>query len=95
MFYFIQYENGCLAASDLFHMFTQLIKGTVMQTEKALLNDRLRSLLNDMHMCPTCSTCPRAFRALHAQVPYVQNPRLRQIESEYKMDLSQRTEFCQ
>ena len=26
VFYPIQYKNGCLAASDPFHMFTQLIK---------------------------------------------------------------------
>ena len=26
LFYSIQYENSCLAASDLFHMFTQSIK---------------------------------------------------------------------
>ena len=26
VFHSIQYKNGCLAASDLFHMFTQLIK---------------------------------------------------------------------
>ena len=26
MFYSIQYKDGCLAASDLFHMFTQSIK---------------------------------------------------------------------
>ena len=27
LFYSIRYKNGCLAASDLFHMFTQSIKG--------------------------------------------------------------------
>ena len=26
VFYSIQYKNGCLASSDPFHMFTQLIK---------------------------------------------------------------------
>ena len=26
MFHSVQYRNGCLAASDLFHMFTQSIK---------------------------------------------------------------------
>ena len=26
LFYSIQYKNGCLAASELFHMFTQSIK---------------------------------------------------------------------
>ena len=26
LFYSIQYKNGCLATSDLFHMFTQSIK---------------------------------------------------------------------
>ena len=30
VFYSIQYRNGWLAASDLFHMFTQSIKGTLM-----------------------------------------------------------------
>ena len=26
VYYSVQYKNGCLAASDLFHMFTQSIK---------------------------------------------------------------------
>ena len=26
VFYSIQYKDGCLAASDVFHMFTQVIK---------------------------------------------------------------------
>ena len=26
VFYSVQYKNGCLAASDVFHMFTQSIK---------------------------------------------------------------------
>ena len=26
LFYSIQYKNGCLAASELFHMFTQSVK---------------------------------------------------------------------
>ena len=30
MFYSIQYKNGCLAASDLFHMFTQSVKFRVI-----------------------------------------------------------------
>ena len=36
VFHSIQYRNGWLAASDLFHMFTQSIKGTSTDIKKAV-----------------------------------------------------------